>query len=249
MQPDRPTRAAFPVTRPSIVAAVQSDDADVRHRAHAVLVEVYWRPVYAYLRLRWRRTPEDAQDLTQDFLATALDKQFLAAYDASRSRLRTFLRVCLDRHVQNADRAARRQKRGGGLRPLSLDFSGAEDSLARIDPADPTQGEALFEREWVRSFFTLVVEDLRRECESQGQALRFRIFERYDLDDEPVSYADLARQLGVPVTDVTNALAAARRAFRRRVLVRLRESAASDDEYRAEVRALLGRDAEAGDDA
>ena len=44
------------------------------------------------------------------------------------------------------------------------------------------------------------------------------------------------------VTDVTNELAWARRAFREIVLARLREVCASDEEFRAEARDLLGID-------
>ncbi len=239
---ERNTGSAFPLTRVSVVAGVRSDDPEVRRRAYATLLESYWRPVYTYLRLRWRRNPDDAQDLTQEFLTRTFEKDYLARYDAERARLRTFLRVCLDRFVQNHERDAGRVKRGGQVQMVRLDFETAEGDLARLDPPDPRQGEAFFEREWVRGFFALVVEALHRECAEKSNETRFRLFERYDLDEEAITYDDLAREHGLRVTDVTNQLAAARRAFRRLALERLRELTASDEEFRAEARALLGGD-------
>ncbi|HEY7924248.1 MAG TPA: hypothetical protein VII62_13770, partial [Vicinamibacteria bacterium] len=55
-------------------------------------------------------------------------------------------------------------------------------------------------------------------------------------------YATLAREFALPVTQVTNHLAWARRELRRLVLERLRELTASEDEYRAEARGLLGEE-------
>ena len=62
-------REGFPTTRGSILLAVGSTDADVRRQAWEVLVTAYWKPVYKYLRVRWRTTPEDAEDLIQAFFA------------------------------------------------------------------------------------------------------------------------------------------------------------------------------------
>ena len=69
---------------------------------------------------------------------------------------------------------------------------------------------------------------------------------RYDVDEAAdagrPTYATLAGETGLRVTDVTNQLAWARRAFREIVLARLREVCASDEEFRAEARDLLGVD-------
>ena len=50
----------------------------------------------------------------------------------------------------------------------------------------------------------------------------------------------LRPSIGLPVTQVTNHLAWARREFRRLILERLRELSASDAEFRSEARELLG---------
>ena len=233
----------FPATRHSILAAATGRDADERRRAFGVLVQSYWKPVYKYLRLRWRATPEDAEDLTQGFFARAFDKRFFDRFDPERARFRTFLRTCLDGHVSNERAAARRKKRGGETPPLSLDFAGAEGELVRHPVAPGTDLDEYFHREWVRSVFALAVEALRAQAARRGRAAAFEAFRLYDLepaDGERPTYAAIAGALGVPVTQVTNYLAAMRREFRALALQCLREQCASESEFRAEARALLG---------
>ena len=72
---------AFPPTRPSVVRSIGSVDPDVRRDAYDALVRQYWRPVYAYIRLRWHRDPVEAQDLTQEFFTRAFEKEYLEKYD------------------------------------------------------------------------------------------------------------------------------------------------------------------------
>lgn len=232
----------FPSTHWSAIEAARSSDPRERRRAFEAIVQAYWKPVYKYVRIHWRRSNEDAKDLTQSFFTRLIEKDDLAAYDPSRARLRTFVRVCVDRFVQNADKEARRLKRGGGAL-ASLDFEAAEGELARMHPQAPGSPDELFDREWIRSLFGLAVDDLRAECESGGRTTQFRLFELYDLEGgngARRSYHDLAAELGLKVTDVTNYLAWARRRFRRHALARLRDMTASDEEFRREAKALMG---------
>jgi RNA polymerase sigma factor (sigma-70 family) len=231
----------FPTTRRSAVLAARSPDATVRRRAWETLAAAYWKPVYKYIRVRWNKSNEDAKDLTQEFLARAMEKGFLDSYDPARARLRTFLRVCVDRFVANQDQAAERLKRGGAI--AALDFDAAEAELARIAGGHAVVPEEFFDREWARAVFGIAVNRLKNECHTRGRELHFLLFQRRDLDDgERRSYDELARDFGLKTTDVTNHLAATRREFRRILLETLREMTASDAEFRREARALLGVD-------
>jgi RNA polymerase sigma factor (sigma-70 family) len=240
----------FPPTRRSVIEAARSIDAEERERALEALCAAYWRPVYKYVRLRWSRPPEDAQDLTQGFFAELLERELLDKFDPLKSRLRTYLRLCVDSFVMNVEKAARRQKRGGYSVHLALDFAGAENELSAtvIDASaipSPESLEEFFEREWIRSLFALAVEELRKLCEARQRERTFRLFEAYDLEgNENISYETLAQEYGIPVTDVTNALAWARREFRRIALESLREISGSEEEYRREARAVFGWQAE-----
>jgi RNA polymerase sigma factor (sigma-70 family) len=239
----------FPVTRWSVIDAVKSEDSDEQARALETLFAAYWKPVYKYVRLRWNRPAEDAQDLTQGFFAEALERELLAKYEPAKSKLRTYLRLCVDSFVMNQEKAARRQKRGGNVMHVALDFQAAEGELAgaTIDADSIPSQESLeefFEKEWVRSLFALAVEDLRKFCAERERERTFRLFEEYDLAGDPdTSYDKLAAEYAIPVTDVTNALSWARREFRRIALERLREICGSDEEFHREARAVFGSDA------
>ena len=233
----------FPATRHSAVLAAQSGDLIERERGLSILVAAYWKPIYKYLRIRHREGNEEAKDLTQGFFARALEKEFFAAYDPGKGSFRTYLRVCLDRYVSNEKKAALRQKRSPGSPVVPLDFDVAEGEIARSAPAADRTMDQYFHDEFVRSLFALSVETLREECALRGKDLPFLLFERYELDRDPeerLTYDRLAEELHIPVTQVTNFLAFARREFRRIVLEKLREITTSDREFREEAKSLLG---------
>jgi RNA polymerase sigma factor (sigma-70 family) len=239
----------FPLTRWSVIDAARGSDQAERARAMDTLCAAYWKPVYKYVRLRWNRPTEDAQDMTQGFFVQVIERQLLDKFDANKSRLRTYLRVCVDSFVINEEKAAKRQKRGGSVLHVALDFAGAEEELggAAMDPAAIPSAESLedfFEKEWVRGLFELAVEDLRKYCEANERERTFRLFEEYDLSgDETISYQKLAAEYGIPVTDVTNALAWARREFRRGALERLGDVCGSEEEFQREARSVFGWEA------
>ena len=237
---------AFPATRASVVRDLGSVDPLRRAAAHAALARSYWRPVYVYIRLRWRRSAEDAQDLTQEFFTRAFEREYLSRYDPAKARFRTFVRTCLDGFLANEDKAAGRLKRGGGVTITGVDFARFDADLAAHARSDDPDPERWFHREWIRGLFAEAVERLRAHAGAAGHGHAFTLFLRYDVEGadagERPTYASLALETGLRVTDVTNELAWARRAFRHIVLRLLREVCASDDEFRAEARDLLGVD-------
>jgi RNA polymerase sigma factor (sigma-70 family) len=234
--------SGFPVTRHSVVASLGSEEADVRRAAFDALATAYWKPVFKYVRLKWSAGPDEAADLTQGFFLKAYEKAYFASFDPAKAKFRTYLRTCLDRFVGNSRQENRRLKRGGGVEFVSFDFEGAERELQRQQVGNAADElDAFFHREWLRSLFGVAVDRLRASCEENGRPRRFDIFERYDLADEDSirpTYAELASELDVSVTDVTNQLAAARRDFRRLVLTVLREQCATDEEFDNEARTL-----------
>lgn len=244
---------SFPATRHSVVAGIASADTHTRRVAFDALVSAYWRPVYKYVRIKWRRDREDAADLTQEFFARAFERGSLGRFEPGRARFRTFLRVCLDGFVANEIKARGRLKRGGEVSFVPLDFAAAEHELSTHPAAlgagvalgaDPDE-DGLFRQEWVRGLFSDAVAALRASCEAAGKTTQFAVFQRYDLDDSAEvrpTYAQLAAELGIPATQVTNYLAFTRRELRRLLLERLRSLCASDEEFRLEARELLGTD-------
>lgn len=203
----------FPATHHSLLVDLQSANEPLRRQALDRFVEVYWKPAYKYVRVRWRREPADAEDLTQAFFVTLLERETVSRFEAARGSFHGFLRVCIDNFARDQARA------GSAARRLSLDFPGAEAELATADPA--SSPEELFHREWQRQVFTLAIGDLERHALEQGKQVQFRIFQEHDLAAGKPSYSDLAARHGLAVTQVTNYLAWARRELRRLALERV----------------------------
>jgi DNA-directed RNA polymerase specialized sigma24 family protein len=234
----------FPTTRHSVVERLGSDDVGERRLAWDALVTAYWRPVYKYLRARWRLTPEAAEDLTQDFFARALEKGFLETYDPAKARFRTWLRTCVDGVAGHAHEAAGRLKRGGQVQSVPLDFTTAEGEVREVALSADVDLDAWFHQEFVRALFARAVEALQADCEARGKSEHFALFEACDLSDvrdaDRPSYKTLAAARGWSVHDVTNRLAAVRRDFRAHVLRLLRGSCGSEEEFEREARGLFG---------
>jgi RNA polymerase sigma factor (sigma-70 family) len=233
----------FPPTRLSVVERTRSDDEETRRLAFAAIIEAYWKPVYKYLRLKWRLDAETAADLTQEFFTITLEKGMLGRFDPARARFRTYLRMCVDGFASNVRKAEGRLKRGGGVTTVSLDFETAEGEVQRHASSIPADVDELFYQEWVRALFQRAVDDLRTWAHSSGRETMFEVFRRYDLVDEAEerpTYGALAAELGLTATAVTNHLAAMRKQFRKRVLDRLRDLTTTEDEFEAEAKRLLG---------
>src|SRR5262249_52060872 len=158
------------------------------------LVTGYWKPVYKYLRLTWRLSDEDAQDVTQAFFSDAYQKAWLERFEPNKARFRTFVRLCADRFVMNWKQSAGRAKRGGAASIVPLDFESAEHELARYTSV-PADAEDFLRREFVRALFEGAIDRVRHEYTAGGRPLHVQLFERYDVSGERgLSHADLARE-------------------------------------------------------
>jgi RNA polymerase sigma factor (sigma-70 family) len=218
----------FPSTQLSLLEAASSGAALPNEALERVSV-LYWKPVYRFIRVKFRKNNEDAKDLTQSFFATALQRDFFARFDPAKASFRTYLRMAVERFAASQHAAENRQKRGGGV-----EFEPVEEQAVTSESP-----EDVFEREWQRQLFVLALDDLRAHCEGCGKQLQFEVFEAYDLagGDRP-SYTDLAARHGVAETSVTNYLAWARRMLRQFVTERLRGVTAGERDLRDEMRRL-----------
>jgi RNA polymerase sigma factor (sigma-70 family) len=230
---------AFPSTRLSLLQQLHASEENTRSAAFGVLASLYWMPVYKYVRLKWHKNSEDSKDLTQAFFALALEKGFFEGYDSSKARFRTFLRTCLDAFAANERKAEKAQKRGGQMIHVDVDWLAAERELSQLHEKETP--ESIFEKEWIRSVFRLSLEEYRQQAEKNGKFLNYLLLLRYDIEsDGNPSYKALAKEFEIPVSQVTNCLAEARRQLRKIVLETLQKSTASKEEFQNEARAVLG---------
>jgi RNA polymerase sigma factor (sigma-70 family) len=216
----------FPSTQVSLLQAASSGGA-LTAEAMERIAALYWKPVYRFVRHKFRHSNEDAKDLTQSFFASAVERDFFQRFDPSRAAFRTYVRMAVERFAANEYAAAQRLKRGGGL-----EFEAVEEHAATTESP-----EEIFEREWRRQLLQLALEDLRGECERTGKSAQWSVFEAHDLAeaDRP-SYAELGARHGLRETQITNYLAWARRTLRALVEDRLRGVTAGERELREEMR-------------
>lgn len=215
----------FPSTHASLLEAAA---AGLSSEALERIIALYWKPVYRFVRLKFHKNNEDAEDLTQGFFMVALQRDFFARFDPAKASFRTYLRMAVERFSANQHAAANRQKRGGDF---EFEAIGPELAIGSESP------EEAFEREWQRQLFSLAVDDLRAHCEACGKQLQFHIFQDYDLaQGERLSYAELAVRHGISEPSVTNHLAWARRMLRSFITERLRGTTSGARELHEEMR-------------
>ena len=149
----------FATTHWSLVLAARVPDADGAGAALAQLCETYWYPLYTYVRRRVADVHE-AQDFTQAFFAHLLEKQCIADADQQRGRFRSFLLTACKRFLINEWHKAHAEKRGGGLRPLPLDFDSAESKYSHVT-IDARTAEQIYEQQWAVALLERTLEKLR----------------------------------------------------------------------------------------
>jgi RNA polymerase sigma-70 factor (ECF subfamily) len=241
---DRPAGpAAFVTTHWSVVLTAGRSDTPRARDALARLCQAYWHPLYAYVR-RLGNSPPDAQDLTQEFFARLLAKNYLADADESRGRFRSFLLTALKHFLANEWDKARAQKRGGGQPPIPIDLGTAE-TACHFEPADDTTAEKIFERRWALTLLEQVMRRLREEYVYTG---REKLFEQLKPTlteaSRTVRYAEIAGRLGMSEGAVKVAVHRLRQRYRELLRAEIADTVASpgevDDELRNLFAALAG---------
>jgi RNA polymerase sigma-70 factor (ECF subfamily) len=229
---------AFVTTHWSVVLTAGRSDTTLARDALARLCQTYWHPLYAYVR-RLGHSPPDAQDLTQEFFARLLAKNYLAAADESRGRFRSFLLAALKHFLANEWDKASAQKRGGGQIPISIDPGSAETACS-FEPADTTTPEKIYERRWA---LTLLDQVLRRLREEYVRAGREKLFEQLKPTlteaSRTVRYAEIAARLGMSEGAVKVAVHRLRLRYREVLRAEIADTVASPAEVEDELRNLF----------
>ncbi len=232
----------FVTTRWSVVLAAQEPSSPASAAALETLCRAYWYPLYAYVRGSGH-SPHDAQDLTQEFFARLLAKDYLRAADREKGRFRTFLRVCLKRFLANEWDRQRALKRGGGERPTSLEVAVAEQRYAS-DLATGVPPDRLYERQWALALLEQALARLREEYTGAGKTAEFdHLKSVLTAERGAIPYAELAAALstteGAARVAVHRLRKRYRDLFRATVADTVAEPADVDDEVR-HIATVLG---------
>ena len=231
----------FATTRWSMVnvAGHQSDPrADA---ALAELCQIYWPPLYSYLRRRGYDT-DKAQDLTQGFFARLLERHSIRTADPTRGRFRSFLLIALKRFVINEHEREVAAKRGGAHAHLALDFEDAERAYALENRNDDTP-ERVFDRKWAAITLDRALRRLNEEYSEAGRTAEARALMPYLTDSaELPPYKIVAAELGMTEGAVKVAIHRLRHRFgavlRAEISDTVSEPADIDDEMRELIRVV-----------
>jgi RNA polymerase sigma-70 factor (ECF subfamily) len=231
----------FQTTQWSLILTAGSDDSGAARAALSKLCEIYWYPLYAYVR-RHGTNPDDARDLTQGFLISLLERRDIENVRQERGRFRAFLLASLQHFLANDAARRQTQKRGGGVILLPLEFENAEGRYS-FEPASPMNPQTLYERRWALTVIDRVLAHLRLEWEANHQVAEFDELKACLLGDAPAGgYAAVAERLNSTEGAVRVAVHRLRRRFRKKLQQEIGEtvsdSADVDDEIRYLLRAL-----------
>ena len=234
----RTNPGVFATTHWSVVLEAGRRSVPAAQAALEKLCRTYWFPLYAFAR-RQGNSPEDAQDLTQDFFARLLEKNYLAKADPDRGKFRTFLLRSLRNFLANEWKRAGRLKRGGGLEFLSIDTNAAEDRYAAGAP-DGFNPDAEYETRWAVTLIEQVLAALREEFNAADKVRLFEELKGFIWGDKSTSsYAEIAGHLNLSEGTVKVAVHRLRQRFRELLRAEVAHTVARPEDIDGELRHLI----------
>jgi len=228
----------FATTHWSVVLAAGQRDSPCSARALAALCELYWFPLYAYVR-RQGYSAHEAEDLTQAFFARFLEKEYLQDVDRRRGRFRSFLLAAMKHFLANQRQRARARKRGGGRASISMDFADAERSY-QLEPFAGLTAERLFQRRWALALLDQVFRRLREESIQAGKGKQFEnLHEFLSGQSGKRSYRQVAERLTMTEGAVKVAVHRLRRRYRELLREEISQTVTCPQEIEDELRDLF----------
>ena len=237
------TGGIFATTHWTVVLTAGRGGSRLAEVALEELCHTYWYPLYAYVR-RQGRSREDAEDLTQGFFARLLEKNYLEGVTSDKGKFRAFLLMALKRFLANEWDHASRQKRGGGVAPLSLDWQDAE-ARYQINPAHELSPDKLYDRAWAVVLLERVITRLRDENGTEGKAGLYEQLKPFlMLGKSEIPYGQAADSLKMSEGAVRVAVHRLRKRYREllreEITQTLANPAQADEEMQALFSALAG---------
>jgi RNA polymerase sigma-70 factor (ECF subfamily) len=229
----------FATTHWTVVLAASRPDEPQARAALEELCRTYWFPLYAYIR-RQGHSKEDAEDLTQSFFAQFLKRNYLIGLKSECGRFRAYLLAALKHFLSNERDKSRRQKRGGGVRDLSLDWHSA-DTQFQVAATNELSPDVAFDREWAVALLAKVIERLRAECAANSRGKQFERLKVFlSAGKGEASYSEAARELGQEETAVRVAVHRLRKRYRQVLRAEIANTLAEPAQVEEELRALFG---------
>ncbi len=207
----------FASTHWSVVLAARKGDTAGASAALEKLCQIYWPPLYEFIR-REGYDESEAKDLTQEFFLKLIERDYLQHLRHQRGKFRSFILTVLKHFLQEQRERAGAQKRGGGKVVISLDQLAAEGPYG-AEPVDHFSPEHAFERRWAQTVLQTVLNRLADEYDALGKAALFDVLKDFQpRERDALSYAEIGERFGM--TEAAVKSAAQRMRLRHREILR-----------------------------
>jgi RNA polymerase sigma-70 factor (ECF subfamily) len=188
------------------------------------LIKIYWKPLYFFVRQHGNDN-ERSKDIVQGFLTGLLERGALLKADRGRGRFRTFLLAALTNYLKDWAKAETRQKRGGGEKFLSLDFTSGEREYA-LEVAKGDTPETILNRAWAKNLWRHALSEL------EGEPAHLEAFRLYLANED---YKTISHETGLSESAAKTAVHRLKGQVRDIVVGYIRETVASEADLEAEV--------------
>jgi len=229
---------SFVTTHWSVVLAAKQEPSAEADAALDRLCEAYWWPLYAFVRRRGYAA-HDAQDMTQEFFARLLSKDYLSSVDRNKGKFRSFLLAALEHFLAKEWRRSQTQKRGGNFTFVSINDDSAEQPFLQV-PASTLSPEQVFEQQWALTLLTQVTTRLRQEHVAAGKA---ELFEKLKIfltgEKRAVAYADLALEMNTTEAALKMAVSRMKQRYGELLRAEIANTVSDPAEIEGELRALF----------
>jgi RNA polymerase sigma-70 factor (ECF subfamily) len=235
---DQIGNAQFTTTHWSVVLSAGDAESSQASEALEKLCRVYWYPLYAYVR-RKGYDVHDAQDLTQEFFARLLAKNYLSVADRNKGKFRSFLLGSLEHFLAREWTKAHAQKRGGGRSNLSLDELDGESRYG-VEPSHDLTAKKLFDWRWAITVLDQAMGQLRDECTSNDKGeLLSKVEGLLSGEKSEASYAEVAADLNMSEGAIKMAVLRLRRRYGELIRAEIAQTVTTPEEADEELHFLF----------
>jgi RNA polymerase sigma factor (sigma-70 family) len=233
----------FPPTHWSVVLAAGRGEAEpeVAQAALAELCQIYWAPLYSFVRSRGYNV-HDAQDLTQSFFADLIEHKVYKRVDPDKGKFRSFLLACLKNFLAHASDRERTLKRGGGQNFLPLHEEQIENAESLFQTHSSTSSEdRVFDRSWAAALVTAALERLAADYKGESKEKLFKELRAFlgGGAGPPPSYAELAVRLGMTESTLRSHVTRLRARYREVLHAEVRRTVETEAQAQEELHVLL----------
>ena len=219
---------SFRATRWTLVCRARGE-GKVAFRALSELCVIYHYPLYCFARSQGMG-PQDAEDATQDFFASVIEKDLFAKADAARGRLRSFLLTSYQRSLHRRWKSETCQKRNR-MATVPLDNYGEEEDRYRKEPKTTDTPETIYHRTWAMRLLATSLTRVEVAWSACGKSAGFAALTPFLSGAWHTSgnFSDAAAVLGITVNAARHRACQLRRDYREALLAEIAETIASHD--------------------